>query len=128
MGLRGIWARLWRRSHGCPGVSKGGLAAGRSGVVAVPRWAELGLASTVAGLVPDRALANAIFGVIRAEYEQAREAILAHLDDLQRHGLTASDVAEYYLVRSPEFLVMVIPVALLLFNKWRSMSKTKVQA
>jgi lipopolysaccharide export system permease protein len=36
------------------------------------------------------------------------------LGDFQKKGLQARDVAEYYLVMLPEFLVLVLPIALLL--------------
>jgi len=36
------------------------------------------------------------------------------LGDFQRKGLVARDIAEYYLVSMPEFLVLVLPIALLL--------------
>jgi lipopolysaccharide export system permease protein len=36
------------------------------------------------------------------------------LGDFQKRGLTASDIAEYYLVLMPGFLVIVLPIALLL--------------
>lgn len=36
------------------------------------------------------------------------------LRELQEHDLGAGDIAVYYLVRSPEFLVVVLPIALLL--------------
>jgi len=40
--------------------------------------------------------------------------IFAQLDEFQQAKLTLGDVAEYYLYKSPELLVTVIPVALLL--------------
>jgi lipopolysaccharide export system permease protein len=40
--------------------------------------------------------------------------LLIQLDDFQAHKLRALDVAEYYLVKSPEFLAIVLPLALLL--------------
>jgi lipopolysaccharide export system permease protein len=36
------------------------------------------------------------------------------LGDFQKKGLGAGDIAEYYLVKLPEFLVLVLPIALLL--------------
>lgn len=36
------------------------------------------------------------------------------LGDFQKRGLVARDIAEYYLVATPEFLVVVLPLALLL--------------
>ena len=36
------------------------------------------------------------------------------LGDFQKRGLVARDIAEYYLVVTPEFLVVVLPIALLL--------------
>lgn len=36
------------------------------------------------------------------------------LSDLQEHKLRVGDIIEYYLVKSPEFLVEVLPIALLL--------------
>ncbi len=36
------------------------------------------------------------------------------LGDFQKRGLVARDIAEYYLVATPEFLVVVMPIALLL--------------
>ncbi len=36
------------------------------------------------------------------------------LDRLQANRLTAADIAEYYLVKTPEFIVVVLPIALLL--------------
>jgi lipopolysaccharide export system permease protein len=40
--------------------------------------------------------------------------LLREIDDFQERGLGALDVAEYYLVASPEFLAVVLPLALLL--------------
>jgi len=40
--------------------------------------------------------------------------LLTQLDDFQAHKLGPLDVAEYYLVKSPEFLAIVLPLALLL--------------
>ena len=40
--------------------------------------------------------------------------LFTELGSLQEHKMRAGDIAEYYLVRSPEFLVVVLPVALLL--------------
>lgn len=40
--------------------------------------------------------------------------LIDELRSFQRQRLTALDIAEYYLVRTPEFLVVVIPIALLL--------------
>lgn len=40
--------------------------------------------------------------------------LLVRLDDLQEHHLRALDIAEYYVVRAPEFLAVVLPMALLL--------------
>lgn len=40
--------------------------------------------------------------------------LLSELEDFQRYRLRAFEVAEYYLVTLPEFLVTVIPLALLL--------------
>lgn len=40
--------------------------------------------------------------------------IFSEINEFQRNKLKASDIAEYYLVRTPEFLSIVLPVALLL--------------
>ncbi len=40
--------------------------------------------------------------------------LLREVDDFKERGLSVRDVAEYYLVMSPEFLAIVLPVALLL--------------
>jgi lipopolysaccharide export system permease protein len=40
--------------------------------------------------------------------------LFVKLGDFQRQGLGARDIAEYYLVKLPEFLVLVLPIALLL--------------
>jgi lipopolysaccharide export system permease protein len=40
--------------------------------------------------------------------------LFANLGELQRQGLLTRDIAEYYLVRLPEFVVLVLPIALLL--------------
>jgi lipopolysaccharide export system permease protein len=40
--------------------------------------------------------------------------LISTLDDFQRLGLKTGDVVEYYLVKTPEVLVTVLPVALLL--------------
>lgn len=40
--------------------------------------------------------------------------LLTSLDDLQAHKLRGIDVLEYYAVRTPEFIVTVLPMALLL--------------
>lgn len=40
--------------------------------------------------------------------------LFSDLDEFQRRGLWARDLVEYYLVRTPELLVTVVPVALLL--------------
>jgi len=40
--------------------------------------------------------------------------LFSELGDLQEHKLHGSDILEYYLVRTPEFLVIVLPMALLL--------------
>ncbi len=40
--------------------------------------------------------------------------LLTELGDLQTHKLRGIDVLEYYAVRSPEFIVTVLPIALLL--------------
>ena len=40
--------------------------------------------------------------------------LLTRIDNFQEHQLRALDVAEYYVIRSPEFLAIVLPVALLL--------------
>lgn len=40
--------------------------------------------------------------------------LFTELGSLQEHKMRVGDVAEYYLVRAPEFLVVVLPVALLL--------------
>ncbi len=40
--------------------------------------------------------------------------LFSELNEFQRNKLTAKDVAEYYLVSAPEFLSIVLPIALLL--------------
>ena len=40
--------------------------------------------------------------------------LFVKLGEFQKKGLVARDIAEYYLVSLPEFLVMVLPIALLL--------------
>ena len=40
--------------------------------------------------------------------------LFSELEDFQAHKLRGGDVAQYYLVKSPEFLVIVLPIALLL--------------
>lgn len=40
--------------------------------------------------------------------------LIASIDDFQRRQLTAADIAQYYLVKLPEFLVLVGPIGLLL--------------
>jgi lipopolysaccharide export system permease protein len=40
--------------------------------------------------------------------------LFVSLGELQKKGLGAADIAEYYLVKMPEFLVLVSPIALLL--------------
>ncbi len=40
--------------------------------------------------------------------------LFANLQDLQEHKLHAADIAKLYLVKTPEFLVLILPVALLL--------------
>jgi lipopolysaccharide export system permease protein len=40
--------------------------------------------------------------------------LFANLGEFRRNGLGASDIAEYYLVIMPEFLVLVLPLAMLL--------------
>jgi lipopolysaccharide export system permease protein len=40
--------------------------------------------------------------------------LFRELGDFQRQGLVAWDILEYYLVKLPEFLVLVLPIALLL--------------
>src|SRR6185503_6377373 len=40
--------------------------------------------------------------------------LLGELSDFQKLRLHAGDVAEYYLVKTPELLVMVLPIAFLL--------------
>jgi len=40
--------------------------------------------------------------------------LFANLGELQKQGLLLRDIAEYYLVKMPEFLVLVLPIALLL--------------
>src|SRR5438034_5144486 len=40
--------------------------------------------------------------------------LFTELEGLQEYKMHASDIARYYLVRTPEFLVMVLPIALLL--------------
>ena len=40
--------------------------------------------------------------------------LLTQLESFQQHKLRGPDVAEYYFVKAPEFLVVVLPVALLL--------------
>ncbi len=40
--------------------------------------------------------------------------LFVQLGDLQRKGMGATDIAEYYVVKLPEFLALVLPIALLL--------------
>jgi lipopolysaccharide export system permease protein len=40
--------------------------------------------------------------------------LFAELDELQDHKLRVLDVGHYYLIKAPEFLVIVLPIALLL--------------
>ena len=40
--------------------------------------------------------------------------LFGELESLQEYKMRAGDVARYYLVRTPEFLVMVLPISLLL--------------
>ncbi|HEY5910433.1 MAG TPA: LptF/LptG family permease [Verrucomicrobiae bacterium] len=40
--------------------------------------------------------------------------LITELSSLQRRKLLAGDIAEYYLVKTPEFLVLILPMALLL--------------
>ncbi len=40
--------------------------------------------------------------------------LFAELGEFQRKGLHAREIAEYYLVTTPEFLVMILPITLLL--------------
>src|SRR5664279_6549748 len=40
--------------------------------------------------------------------------LFVKLGDFQRQGLEARDIAEYYLLSLPEFLTLVLPIALLL--------------
>jgi lipopolysaccharide export system permease protein len=40
--------------------------------------------------------------------------LFTELENLQEYKMRAGDVAIYYLVRTPEFLVMVLPISLLL--------------
>src|SRR5439155_23423825 len=40
--------------------------------------------------------------------------LFGELDTFQKHKLRAHDIIEYYLVSAPEFLVVVLPMALLL--------------
>jgi len=40
--------------------------------------------------------------------------LFSELGNMQSHKLHASDIAEYYVVKTPEFLVVVLPIALLL--------------
>ena len=40
--------------------------------------------------------------------------LLMELDDLQDHKLRGGEILQYYLVRSPEFIVIILPMALLL--------------
>ena len=40
--------------------------------------------------------------------------LFANLGEFQRKGLQAKEIAEYYLVTTPEFLVMILPMTLLL--------------
>ena len=40
--------------------------------------------------------------------------LFVKLGEFQKKGLVARDIAEYYLVVLPEFLVLVLPIALLL--------------
>src|SRR3954471_10836982 len=40
--------------------------------------------------------------------------LFAELAEFQRHKVKAIEIAEYYLVKTPELLIIVLPVALLL--------------
>ena len=40
--------------------------------------------------------------------------LFVKLGEFQKKGMVARDIAEYYLVMLPEFLVLVLPIALLL--------------
>src|SRR4051812_35218227 len=40
--------------------------------------------------------------------------LLAELSGFQEDGLTAAEISRYYLLKAPELLVVVIPIALLL--------------
>src|SRR5262245_14770820 len=40
--------------------------------------------------------------------------LFGELDELQQHKMSVLDILEYYLVKSPEFLIFVLPVGLLL--------------
>jgi lipopolysaccharide export system permease protein len=40
--------------------------------------------------------------------------LFAELHELQEHKLRALDVVQYYLIKTPEFLIVVLPIALLL--------------
>jgi lipopolysaccharide export system permease protein len=40
--------------------------------------------------------------------------LFTNLGELQKQGMVARDIADYYLVKLPEFLVLVLPIALLL--------------
>ncbi len=40
--------------------------------------------------------------------------LVSEMENFQRHQLQAWDIAEYYLVRTPELLVVILPMALLL--------------
>ena len=40
--------------------------------------------------------------------------LFGELGDLHEHKMRAGDILQYYLVRAPEFLVLVLPMALLL--------------
>jgi lipopolysaccharide export system permease protein len=40
--------------------------------------------------------------------------LFTNLGELQKQGMLARDIADYYLVKLPEFLVLVLPIALLL--------------
>jgi lipopolysaccharide export system permease protein len=40
--------------------------------------------------------------------------LFAQLGDLREHFMTGMDIAQYYCVKTPEFLVLVLPIALLL--------------
>ena len=40
--------------------------------------------------------------------------LFVNLGELQKQGMVPRDIAEYYLVKLPEFLVLVLPIALLL--------------